>query len=62
MNADEWGRYEVEWWAWPAGARIASRGVVEIPARDEEDAVRAALARWPSIHVERVTRIDVMRR
>ena len=43
--------FHVTYWAWPDGARIKTKGEFDLPANSEEDAIGAALIRWPEMQI-----------
>lgn len=49
--------YRIEYWAWPAGARLSTRGEFEIAATSREDAIAACRNRWPEMHIAQRDRL-----
>ena len=45
--------YLVEYWAWPEGARIETKGRFKMAGNSKEDVMSAAKARWPEMNITR---------
>lgn len=45
--------FEVEYWAWPDGARIKTQGRFQIAGESQDDVRRACHVRWPEMHITR---------
>lgn len=43
--------FHIEYWAWPAGARIKTEGRFDIVAEDYDDAIKACQVRWPEMNI-----------
>jgi len=45
--------FQVEYWAWPEGARITTQGNFQIAGNSEEEVRQACQERWPEMNITR---------